>query len=387
MGRRIIYMNAAAFPIQIERLKDPKLRSYPLVIAPPDERAIIYALSEEARQAGIRRGMSVKSALKYCRDVVILPPNEPVYFRAAAEMNRILGKLSPIIEPVHQGHTFVDVTGTQRLFGGISQIGNRAQEEIKRRLQVDIRLGAATNKLVSQLATYAPASRAIKQVQPGAEAQFIAPFRVYLLPKVTRNVQTQMSDLNINLVRELAAVTILHLTMIFGRFGIQLYNFSHGIDPRPVTPPARTPGIVEIRIFDKDTNDIEILLASLLVLIEKAARQLRQQGLVARKLRLFLRYSDYKEDKAGIKLPAGSSCELEIFPIAKEHFLRILKRRVRVRQIAIKTWDLRPKPVQLSLFDSNQTDKSQKIIRTMDKIRDRFGQDAIRFARTMGIRG
>jgi len=383
MGRNIIHVNATAFPIQIERLQEPTLKSYPLVIAPPDERAVIYATSDEARQMGIFPGMPVKTALKRCRDVVVKPSNESLYFRIAGEMNQILGKLSPLIEPVQQGHTFIDMTHTLRLFGGVPKVGRQLESEIKRRLQLAIRIGAASNKLVSRLATYKMADQNFEEVAAGMEENYIAPFRIYLLPLVNRQIQTQMLDLNIQLIGELARIDMSHLTMLFGRLGGSLYNFSHGIDPRPVLPPTRLPGIVELRILTEDTNDIEILVAILLVLLEKAARRLKQQKLTARKLRLFLRYSDYKEDKADLKFPAATDCAQQIFPLAKELLVQAYHRRIRIRQIAVKLWDLKPQSAQLSLFNSDQPDKSKTVLRAMEKIRARFGYDAIQFGRAL----
>jgi DNA polymerase-4 len=386
MGRHILHVTAPAFPVQIERLKNPKLRGYPLVIAPPDERAVIYALSDEARQAGIRPGMPVSAALKHCRDVVVLPPDEPLYFKIALEVNRILGRLSPVVEPAQQGHAFVDITGTQRLFGGAVNTGVLARQEIKRQFQMDIRIGVATNKLVSKLAAGSAPGKWPEYVKSGDEARFVEPFRVYLLPQVTRKIHLQLLDFNIHFVRELAQVTLPHLTMLFGRLGIQLNDYSHGIDPRPVLPPARIPAIVEIKLLDNDTNDFEILLAVLLVLVEKATKELRDKKLTARKFRLFLRYSDYKEEQAETRFPGPTDCAPDIFPIAKELLEKILRRRIRVRQLAVKFWDLKPPSAQLSLFDTPQPERSDKMLKAMDKIRTRFGHDAIGFARTLAAK-
>ena len=382
MGRNIIHVNAAAFPVQIERLREPKLRSYPLVIAPPDERATIYALSDEARQVGIRPGMPVKEAMKHCRDVVVRPPDEPFYYKIAGEMNQILGRLSPIVEPEYQGHSFVDITGTQRLFGSLQKISGQVQEEIHRQLQLNIKVGVATNKLVSKLAVAKFTGPSINLVNSGKEADFIAPFRVYFLPKVNGKFQTQLSDLNIMYVRDLAAISLSHLNMIFGRFGLQLYNFARGIDPRPVLPPTNTPSIVEIHMLEHDTNDIQILLGILLTLIEKGAWQLRRKKLVARKFRLFIRYSDYKEDKGEIKFPETDD-EMDIYPLAKELFEQTFSRRIRIRQVAIRLWNLRPRPAQLSLFQSGETTKKQIAMKAMEKIRDKYGHEAIGFAKAV----
>lgn len=385
MGRNIIHAEATAFPIQIERLQNSKLRSYPLIIAPPNERAVIYALSEEVRQAGIRPGMLLSSALKLCRDAIVLPPNEPLYLRASAAMNRILGELTPVIEPVRQGRTFLDVTGTQRLFGSAIDIGSRALNEIKSRLRISLKVGVANNKLVSKIASYTTSDNGLEYVKQGDEAQFIAPFHVHLLPQVTRKVQEQMLALNIKLIGELACVSLSHLAMLFGRLGIQFHNYAQGIDWRPVFPPAQSPSIVEIKIFNEDTNDVEVLQTIVFLLVEKAIKQLREKSLIAKKLCLFIRYSDYKEDKTQSQLPEIADYETKLFSVANELLRRGLRRRVRVRQLAIKLWDLKPKSTQLSLFETKQSSKADRVMRTMEKIRQRFGYDSIQYARTLMV--
>ncbi|MBN1352868.1 hypothetical protein JXJ21_25995 [candidate division KSB1 bacterium] len=381
MGRDIIHAGAAAFPIQIERLRNPKLQSYPILLAPPNDRAVIFAVSDEARQAGIRAGMLVNAALKLCRDAVVLPPNEPLYFRAAAEMNRILGELTPVLEPVRQGQTFLDVTGSHRLFGGAVNIGHKALKEIQSRLHLNLRVGVASNKLVSRIATCASSPNELEFVRQGEEAHFIAPFHVYLLPQVTQKVHEQLLALNINRIHELALVSLSHLTLVFGKLGIQLHNYAQGIDPRPVLPPTHSPGIMELKILDDDTNDIELLQANLFVMLEQVVGQLRKTRTIAQKLRLFVRYSDYREDKADTRLPEVPDYEIQLFTIGHDLLERTLRRRVRVRQLAIKLWGLKPKSTQLTLFASNQPSKTEIAMRAMEKIRTRWGYDAIRFAR------
>ena len=386
MRRQIIHINAAAFPIQIARLLEPRYRTFPLVIAPPGERAVIYSVSAEARQAGIHPGMSVKTARQRFRDVVVVPPDTPTYDKVSTEMNQILGRLSPLIEPVTRGHTFVDITGTIRLFGTVQKMGSQLRAEINRRLQINIRIGAATNKLVSQLAAQKSLPQKIKEVNSGDEASFIAPFRIYLLPPVHGKIQTQMTDLNIKLIRDLAKISRQHLNVLFGKLGGQLYNFSHGIDSRPVQPPTRYPGVVEVRLLNHDTNDIELLLAVLLELVEKACQKLRRQHLVARKLNLFLRYSDYKEERGEIRFRDDSNREFEIYPPTRELLEQIYRRRIRIRQIAIKLSGLKPQSAQMSLFDTGKKQQSEQIMRAMDKIRNQFGYEAIQFARALCMR-
>ncbi|MCK5738525.1 hypothetical protein KAH55_05065, partial [bacterium] len=217
----------------------------------------------------------------------------------------------------------------------------------------------------------------------GHEAAFIAPFHVHLLPVVTRKIQTQLLDLNIQRIQEVANIPTAHLNMVFGTLGRKLSENAQGIDPRPVIPPSRAPEIVELKIFNNDTNDVELLLGELLTLAENVARRLRHIQMQTRNVRLFLRYSDYKEEQALARLRAPCDTAFDLFNIMQPLLFQAFKRRVRLRQLAVKCADLRPVNRQLSLFDDVAPSKTVQVMDTMEKIRDRFGQNSIRFARAI----
>src|SRR5512139_2884698 len=100
MEREIIYINVTAFPVAVERVIHPELRGRPVVVAPLGAtRSIVTALSSEAWSAGIRKGMALSKALRYCRSAVVLPPNEPLYLRASRAIFRVLENFSPVLEP------------------------------------------------------------------------------------------------------------------------------------------------------------------------------------------------------------------------------------------------------------------------------------------------
>jgi DNA polymerase-4 len=141
MNREIIYIDIAAFAVAVERVVHPELRGRPVVVSPVGpSRSLVTALSPEAWQAGIRKGMVLARAVKYCRDVIVLPPNEPLYVRASRAIFRILQGLSPVLEPSGYGHAYVDVTGTERLLGPPRDTAWRAQKEIRRQLHLDASL-------------------------------------------------------------------------------------------------------------------------------------------------------------------------------------------------------------------------------------------------------
>ena len=118
MEREIIHIDIAAFAVAVERVVQPALRERPVVVAPIGaSRSVVTALSPEAWQAGIRKGMVLAKAVRRCRDVTVLPPNEPLYARASRAILKILQGFSPMLEPSGYGHAYLDLTGTGRLFG------------------------------------------------------------------------------------------------------------------------------------------------------------------------------------------------------------------------------------------------------------------------------
>src|SRR5512139_2593296 len=117
VDREIIYLTVTEFPVAVERVIHPELRGRPVVVAPLGAaRSVVTALSPEAWNAGIRKGMILAKAMRYCRNAIVLPPNEPLYLRASRAIFKVLGNFSPLLEPSGHGHAYLDVTGTNRLF-------------------------------------------------------------------------------------------------------------------------------------------------------------------------------------------------------------------------------------------------------------------------------
>jgi DNA polymerase IV len=154
MQRAILYVDPPAFCATVERLVAPALRHRPLAVAPPGaERATVLATSPEAEAAGISRGMAVRLAKKVCPDLVIVPPNPKLYARASRALHELLARWAPVIEPRWYGHAFLDLTGTERLFGPAVEVAARIRREAEERLRLPLWVGVATNKVVSEAAT------------------------------------------------------------------------------------------------------------------------------------------------------------------------------------------------------------------------------------------
>ena len=273
MERQILHIDVNSFAVSVERVVNSRLRSRPVVVAYPEmDRSVVLSISNEARQSGIYRGMLLCQALRQCRDVTVIPPNEPLYSRAMGAMMKIVSRYTPIIEPAHYGHAYLDMTGTSRLFGLPQDVAHKIQGEIRSNVLLPTSLGIASNKLVSKIASEVIKPGGIEEVDHGNERQFIAPLRVYHLPSIGQPVKKQLLELNIRIIKEIAELTLPHLTMVFGRTGLKLFQAAQGIDPTPVFPPQQLPNIYEQETLADDSNDVFLLRGVLFGLIEKVGR-------------------------------------------------------------------------------------------------------------------
>ena len=385
MSRTIIHIDVSDFPVAVERVLEPRLRQRPVAVAVQTAtRSLVAALSREAASQGVQRGMPLPQARKYCRDLVVLPPNEELYGRATTALLALLGRFSPVIEPLRFGHAYLDMTGSARLFGSAVDAAALAQREIRNRLRLDAVAGVASNKLVSKVASDLLCGQLPKNplcdVHHGEEQRFLSPLPVNYLPGVQKNTRSQLLELNVHVIHELALIQAEHLQMVFGRFGLLLFQRARGIDDRPVQPARRGPEIVEPVELDEDCNDFNHLRRLTFGLLARATRRLRQADLHTRSLVVEIRYSDHQEASARMRVPAAQSDETLLSPTATT-LERALTRRVRVRKITLRLGGLAPASGQLELFAPEPDPKHAALCRALDKIRDRYGDHAIRFGR------
>ena len=266
MNRHILHLRVDGFPVAVERLRDASLRNRPVVIcARHSPRSLIFSASPEARKEGIREGLPLTKALRRCRGLVVCPPDEDMYRKASGEISRVLEGYSPLVESGHWGRFYVDMTGTRRIFGDVQDSAFSIRSGVRDSVGLEGTLGIGSNKLVSGVAARVVETHGdLYAVPSGSEASFLAPLRVRMLPAVrVRKDRTMLEEFNIRIVRQLASLSILQLTSVFGKRGVLLHRQALGIDESPVRPPASKPFVLEEKTLDEDTNDDDVLLGVL----------------------------------------------------------------------------------------------------------------------------
>jgi DNA polymerase-4 len=385
--RSIIHLNVADFAVAVERIIDSRLRERPVIIAPNSApRAAVYDMSEEAYQSGVRKGMILKNALRYCRDASVLPPHLDRYERAMESLLKYSRPYSPLIELAdHNGHVFIDVTGTGRLFGSAPDIAWRIRKTTKKNIGLDPVWSVAPNKLVAKVATRIVKPSGEYIVKPGEEQSFLEPLPAVLIPGITREDANRLREFSMLRAGHVAALSMDQLDVIFGKRSVFLYEAVRGIDSSPVTPIGQNPPMVTYRLsFKGDTNDNEEVQRALYGIVEQAGTDLRKQHLTARRVGIILDYTDGFRSARQASLNPPAADNFRLFAAARTALNRAWKRRVRIRHLCLICNRLIRPSGQLMLFaaEKNQEMKHQQLCATMDTIRVRFGSGAIRTGRT-----
>ena len=399
MFRHIIHLHIPAFPITMERVCRPELRDRPVVMAPiRSDRARILSVSLEARREGIFKGMALGQAMKFCPDLTIVPPNPPLMEKGCRVLAKTASQYTPLWETSRPGHIYLDLTGTERLWGKAKDTACRIRHEIKARLYLPGTAGVAGNKMVSSIASRVlplergrPLDRGkpsdgVLDVDHGRESSFMAPLKVDLLPGIGHvRRRILLEELNLYLIREIAVMDMHSLKLVFGREAYVIHQRSLGIDPTPVYPPARKPTVSEGITLPRDENDDQRLLGILYGLVEKCSRRLRTRALLPRRAGLVLRYADQMEVRRQAGLPRESFWDFDLYAPLEKLFFKAYQRRIGIRSMRIWFRDLSPPDPQLSLFPPvpTATEKKTTAIQALDRIRERHGSGAIRYGRTV----
>jgi len=387
--RHIIHFHIPALPIAVARISRSELRERPVVVATPrSERSLILSVSHEARSEGVFKGMPLGKAKKLCPGLTILPPDPRVMEEACQNLARSAARYTPLYESSRPGHIYLDLTGTQRLWGKTKDTACHLRKEIRKRLCLTGTVGVACNKMVSNIASRIIFSKGspegVLDVDHGREAGFMAPLKVGLMPGIGRvRRKVLLEELNIIRIRQLAALNMGNLKLVFGRQASLIHQRALGIDHTPVYPLTKTPVVGEEITLSRDENDDSRLLGLLYRLVEKCSYRMRKRALIPRKAGLSVRYSDQVEARRQIQLPRLNLRGLDFYNPLEKLFFEVCSRRVRVGFMRVWFWEFHPPSPQLALFHAPSPDESRKtmITQALDRIWEKYGTEAITYGR------
>jgi DNA polymerase-4 len=374
----VLHVNVSAFPIEVERLADRRLRGRPVAVAASSSpRAPLLYVSPEAFGAGIYRGMARREARHWERSLICLTPNDRLYQQAQQKLIEVVSRFTPVLEPMRLGSVFLDMTGTELLFGKAAEAASKIRAELLRNLSLDPTLGVARNKLVSRVATKVMRPHGLYQVYEGHEAEFLHPLAVDYLPGVGSVTSGKLlRELGIRRIGELAAIPVPLLVQLFGKAGVELHDKASGEDHSLVRDTAREMPrqIQQGIIFSEPTNDDDRLLAELWHLCERVGNTLRTAGEVASRSYLEGVYVDgLRIDRKVAHVPPTQS-DFDLFRPWKNSWKKFMERRLQLKSLTLTLQGLQLRYEQL---DFTHDQRERKLLATLDKLRRRYGEKSV----------
>jgi DNA polymerase IV len=373
----VVHVNVIGFYTAVAAALDASLRGRPLAVATPGQsRRMLLDVSRQAMVAGLHRGMLTEHAQRRCRDLILI---DPMPDRAMDALTREAINYSPVVESAGPGHLFIDLAGTERLWGRPLDAAERMRKGILDNYRLDPSLGVAVNKLVSKVATRVVRPTGLCEVMTGSEREFLSPLPLGHLPGVADELIQELRELNLHVIADVVSLGPAALLAAFGSQGRSLYNAAQGQDDTPVRfahKPA--PSVSEHVAFPGQTNDDAVFLAALWKACSRCARRLRKMALGTRRLALTITYADGQRVRRSGRFGESTLSDFVIFDQAERLFRSAYQRRVRLKSLAIRLEGLTWPCGQLYLFDLKRERKD--LLRAIDAIRDRFGEDAIDLA-------
>ena len=373
--RSILHIDMDAFFVSVEQVRDPSLTGKPVIVGgDPDGRGVVAAASYEARAYGIHSAMPIARAKRLCPHAIFLRGSHHLYSEFSGRIFDILDRYSPLVEPMSLDEAYVDLTGCERLHGPMTETAERMHDEIKNTVGINASVGMAANKLMAKIASGMAKPNGLLRILPGHEAAFLAPLPIGRIPGIGPKSGEEFKRMGIHNVRDLAALPLELLEEVYGEWGYRLYQKARGVCESPVLKRDDTRSISRETTLEEDSTDPAFLESTLSGLVEKAASQLREEGLRARCVSLKLRYSDFKTVTRSHTLSDAACEDPIIFDTVRNLFRKLFTRRTRVRLIGVALTSLTSgAPPQMELFENLDARQWQKLYQGIDRLREKYG--------------
>lgn len=364
------------------------LREIPSVVAGDREsrHSIILAKSAPAKRYGIQTGEPLFQAMEKCPSLTVVQPDYGLYVEASRHFVAMLREFSPAVEQYSIDEAWVDMTGTQRLWGAPRLAAEKMRERISRELGFTVNVGISNNKLLAKMAGDFEKPNKVHTLFPEEIEAKMWPLPVRDLFLVGRATEAKLNRMGIYTIGELARADGKLLRKRLGKHGETVWHFANGRNADMVTPePPENKGYGNSVTTAQDVTSREEAHQVILSLCETVATRMRQDGKCGGCVTVHLRTNEFNHFSHQAQLPGATNITSELFQAACRVFDEAWDRVTPLRQIGVQATRLSKEPYQQFDFFSELTpvqyERKLRLDETVDALRDKFGEDIIRRAK------
>jgi len=387
MQRIIFHVDMDAFFASVEQRDNPQYRGKPLIVgAKPGNRGVVSTASYEARKFGIHSAMPINEAFSRCPHGIFITPRMAVYEKVSEQIMKIFEQFSPKIEKVSLDEAFIDMSGTEKLFGEPLNTAELISKQIKKEQGLTASIGIASSKFVAKIASDLNKPDGITCAPFDGEQleRWLAPLSLRRMWGIGSKSEEIFNCCSVFTIGDMQRLSMDYLCKRFGKQGATFYYLCRGIDNRPVMQEDSVKSISREHTFNVDCFDRQEWKKTLHYLSQDVARQARSIGVKASTVFLTYRRPDFSRHTRRKSLMVPTNLAKTIYDTAIGMLEELDERCFRLIGVGITGLDSQ---IQLNLFAaSDSIDPLETCERAVDKINARFGSEVIKKGLEVGLR-
>lgn len=387
MDRTILHCDLNGFFASVECLHHPELKDVPMAVAGDVEKrhGIILAKNELAKKFGVTTAETVWQAKTKCPGLVLVPPRHGEYDKYSRLVNQIYERFTPLVEPFGIDESWLDVTGTIRIFGNGQKIADTIRAALKSELSLSVSVGVSFTKVFAKLGSDYRKPDATTVITRENYRTIVFPLPVTDLLFVGESATSVLARLGITTIGQLAGSDRKLIMDKLGKLGGVLHDYANGNDDEPVRAAdddRQAKSVGNGMTFKRNLVGIDDIHTGVMALADTVAARLRREGLKCSTVQVMIKDPRFKTISRQRRLATPSHLAAEIGGTAIELISGAWDMKAPIRTITVTGADLAAADGsgQMNLFadaHDSRRQKTEKIERTMDSIRNRFGKAAI----------
>lgn len=373
----IAHVDCDAFYATVEKRDNPHLADHPVIVG-GGKRGVVTTCCYIARRFGVHSAMPMFQALKACPDAIVIRPDMAKYRRIGREVRDLMIGITPQVEPISVDEAFLDMSGTERLHGG-SAAWTLAQfaDDVEQQIGITVSVGLSYNKYLAKIASGLNKPEGFTVIGRREAVRFLADKSVSLLWGVGPVMQKRLAANGIRLIGQLHQISEQDLSRQYGSIGHRLARFARGEDARQVEKSAGRKSLSAETTFSKNISDPADLQHRLWKLCEKVSAGLKSEDIAGSTITLKLKTANFRSRTRAVTLADPTLLADRIYRSASILLDREADgasfRLIGVGVSGLMSADFADPP---DLADS-AAEQRKDVERVMDKLRDKFGNDAI----------
>ena len=388
--RVILHCDCNGFFASVECALNPDLKNIPMAVGGSVEarHGIILAKNELAKKYNIQTAETIFSAKKKCPDLVIVPPHHDLYEEYSRNVNEIYLEYTDLVEKFGIDESWLDVTGSQRLFGSGEEIASILRKRIREEIGITISVGVSFNKVFAKLGSDYKKPDATTVISRENFKEIVYPLPVGDLLFVGKKTKEVLSKLHIGTIGDLAESNENDIIKLLGKQGETIYRYARGEDSSPVDPHANdeVKSVGNGMTFKRDLYGEKDILCGISHLSESIAVRMRKKGVKCTVVQVTIKDPDLHSIQRQEKLDSPTNLAKDITDKAMEIIRRSWNMKNPIRMLTVTGGGIVPESgaEQISFFDEAKDPKRENLEKALDAIRDKYGKDAVQNANIMG---